>query len=681
MHLNLNWTASPQWRSHTDLQHPESRFNPAAILRNSWKVCLLAGMVSFLPAGVAHAQTGWKLVWGEEFNGPPGAPPAASSWRFEQGAGRYVGGNQEAETYCAASSATAPCDPKRPNAYLDGEGHLVIEAIRTDQTLPIEGKNFSSPVYTSARIDSLKSFRYGRMEANIRVPIGQGVWPAFWGLGVHDGSMNWPQIGEADIMEVWNPQPGTTKIDPYLNHASVHGPMEPGAKNGYTDVTGTYSFPAPMPQAFHQFAVEWSPGELDFYCDGILYSRQSVGNLSDKKVWEMDNAPFYLLLNLAMGGEFFGYPDSTTPQTVKMLVDYVRVYQRDEDLLPRGWGNADIGGPPVAGSTSHANGQWTIAGAGTGFDDHSDQFQFAYSALGGDGEISAHVAGASGKARAANAGVMIRNGRGSAAMYAMMFAAADGTIHFRTRGHEDDAPKDIAYHGKASWLKVGRSSDLFTGYASTDGKSWTRVGQDSVPMQRNLLAGLVATSRTNAELHTTQFDSVNVTSTEAAWDGAPVEIPGVVQAEEFDTGGAGHAYDATWKHQGDSSFRPQEGPAIRQIKTHGEPDVVPGGYYLFDLPAKASVNYAVHIAKEGSYTFRARVSSQGTGGVIHFNLDQKPVTKAMQIPDTGGSEKWTVLYFGPTQLPAGEHVISLVTEAGGQEWKVGNVDYFSVLPW
>jgi len=192
---------------------------------------------------------------------------------------------------------------------------------------------------------------------------------------------------------------------------------------------------------------------------------------------------------------------------------------------------------------------------------------------------------------------------------------------------------------------------------------------------------LVATTRNNRGLNLAQFDQVSVTKSEAAWDGAPVEIPGVIQAEAFDAGGPGVSYTATWKHQGVSPIRQDEGPGIKQITTHGEPAVVPGGYYLYDLPTGAYANYSVHIAKEGTYTFRARVSSQGTGGTIHFNLDQKPVTKAMQIPDTGGPENWTILYFGPVQLPAGDHVISLVTDSGGQEGKVGTIDYFSVLQW
>jgi len=640
---------------------------------------LVLGGLSFVASNTARAQTGWKLVWSDEFNGPAGSAPDAASWKFEAGPGRYVGGNQEAETYCSYTSNATPCTQKEPNAYLDGEGHFVIEAIKTDQSLPIQDKNFSSPVYTSARVDSLKSFKYGRIEASIRVPTGQGVWPAFWGLGVHDQSINWPQIGEVDIMEVWNPQPGTTTIDPSLNHASVHGPNAPGVNNGYVHVTGTYSFPQPMEQAFHQFAVEWGPGELDFYADGHLYSRQSIGNLTDKEVWEMDNAPFYLLLNLAMGGDFFGYPNETTALRPKMLVDYVRVYQRDDTVLPKGWGNADIGGPPSAGYASSAAGVWTVAGSGA-VAGVADQFQLAYSALNGDGEISAHVLQQSGKGARASAGVTIRSGRGSDAPFAAIFLSADGKIHFSTRSLAGDMPSDKTSHASGHWLKAGRSGDTFTGYVSSDGKSWTTVGQTKLGMGRDTVVGLISMSR-DINLNIAQFDQVTVTSSDAAWDGTPVEIPTVIQAEEFNTGGAGSSYSATWKHQGVSPFRPEEGPAIKQITTHGEPNVVPGGYYLYDLPTGAFANYSVHIPKDGTYTFRARVSSQGTGGVIHFNLDQKPITKQMQIPDTGGPENWTILYFGPVQLPAGDHIISLVTDSGGQEGKVGNVDYFSVLQW
>jgi hypothetical protein len=513
------------------------------------------------------------------------------------------------------------------------------------------------------------------------VPTGQGVWPSFWALGVHDSSMNWPQIGEVDIMEVWNPQPGTTTINPYMNHASTHGPMQPGAKDAYTDLTGSYSTARPLQEGFHQFAMEWSPGEIDFYCDNNLYSRQSPGHLYDKKIWEMDNAPFYMLLNLAMGGDFFGYPNDTTSQTPTMLVDYVRVYQRDETSLPVEWGNADIGGPAAMGSTSFRTGVWSVAGSGSDLIGPSDHLQIAYSALAGDGAIVTHIAATPNAGRHWKTGVTLRDGRGSAAVSAMLYIGADKKIHFGTRNKENEPLSDTKHGGSTKWLKLARSGDTFTGSISNDGSTWTSVGQTTLSMRRNILAGLISTSGDIGEPKISQFDSVSVTRSDAAWDGSPVDIPGVVQAEEFNTGGAGSSYTASWKHQGDSTFRPQEGPAIRQITRHGEPNVAPGGYYLYDLPTQAYANYSIHIAKESNYTFRARVSSQGTGGVIHFNLDGKPVTKSMQIPDTGGAENFTVLYFGPSQLPAGEHILSLQTESGGQEGKVGNVDYVSVLPY
>jgi len=652
------------------------------LLRQSTLLALpVAWALSFSGIGAAAAQTGWKPVWSDEFNGPAGTAPDPANWKFEAGPGRFVGGNQEAETYCAYKADNAPCQQNSPNAYLDGKGHLVMKAIKTDQTLAIPGKNFSSPVYTSARINSLKSFRYGRIEANILVPTGQGVWPSFWALGTHDSSLNWPQIGEVDIMEVWNPQPGTTTVNPYMNHASTHGPMQPGAKDAYTDLTGTYSFSRPMQERFHQFAMKWSPGEIDFYCDGNLYSRQSPGDLYDKKVWEMDNAPFYLLLNLAMGGDFFGYPNDTTPQTPTMLVDYVRVYQQDDTSLPSEWGNADIGAPAAMGSTSVHSGVWSVAGSGAELDAHIDQLQLAYSALAGDGEIVARIAGTPHEGRQWKAGVTLRDGRGSAAVSAMLYIGADKKIHFGARSKENEPLSDTTHRGLAKWLKITRSGDTFTGFTSSDGTTWASVGHATLAMRRDILAGLICTSGEAGEPKVSQFDSVSVTRSDAAWDGSAIEIPGVVQAEDFNTGGAGSSYTALWKHQGDSSFRPKEGPAIRQITSHGEPNVVPGGYFLYDLPAQAYANYSVHIAKESNYTFRARVSSQGTGGVIHFNLDGKPVTKSMQIPDTGGADNFTVLYFGPSQLPAGEHILSLATESGGQEGKVGNLDYVSVLPY
>ena len=181
---------------------PSQRPELLAVLGSQRKMFVLSCVLILISSCALHAQTGWKLVWSDEFNGAPGALPDPANWKFETGSGATIAGNGEAETYCAYGSTSAPCAANLPNAYLDGKGHLVIVAIRSDRTLAIPGKNVVSPVYTSARLYSVKSFLYGRIEASIRVPSGCGVWPAFWAMGVHDSSLNWPANGEITL---WNP--------------------------------------------------------------------------------------------------------------------------------------------------------------------------------------------------------------------------------------------------------------------------------------------------------------------------------------------------------------------------------------------------------------------------------------------------------------------------------------------
>ena len=629
-----------------------------------------------LCASNCHAQSPWKLVWSDEFNGPAGTPPDPANWVVESGQGKLIGGNDEAEVYCVFGSDQAPCKANQPNIYLDGHGHLVIVAVATDLTSPTP--HGTSPVYTSARMHSLKDFKYGRIEASLRVPSGAGVWPAFWALGKPANGLTWPAVGEVDIAESWNPQPGTDIIDPRVNHASVHGPIEPGSKEGFTDVIDDYTFAQPMPQAYHQFAAEWSPGEVLFYCDGVLYSRQSVASLTGKQVWEQDNQPFFVLLNLAMGGSFFGYPNATTPKNPTLVADYIRVYQRDESLLPSGWGNADIGGPAIAGSARNANGVWSVAGSGVGIAGRVDQFHFAYKAMASDGEVSAHVIDQTSKNPQAKAGIMLRDGRGSGAVYALLFLSPDGSLHFRARGNINDVPGESPVKGTATWLKIGRNGDLFTGSISADGKTWTTVGQAKVAMHHDILAGLIATARDNATPNIVRFDYVDVTKTDAAWDGAAATIPGTIQAEEFDTGGEGYSYAATMKHKATTPFRASEGPDVRAITTKPEPNVVPGGYYLTGLRKDDYLNYSVQVAKEGDYIFHIRAASAGAGGAIHFNLDQKPVTKSIALPDTGGAETWRDIPTSFVHLSAGQHTLALVVDAAGPSGTAANIDFIKI---
>ena len=177
-------------------------------------VLLLFTAVAVLLCTVVPASAQWKLVWSDEFAGPAGAAPNASKWTYESG-NNNGWGNNEKEYYCAPGLAgQASCDLRNPNLRLDGKGDLVIEARRE----LADGK------WTSGRMNTRGLFtqQYGRFEARIKLPKGQGLWPAFWLLGANSKSEGWPRCGEIDIMENLGHEP--SKI-----HGSMHGPGYSGA--------------------------------------------------------------------------------------------------------------------------------------------------------------------------------------------------------------------------------------------------------------------------------------------------------------------------------------------------------------------------------------------------------------------------------------------------------------------
>lgn len=269
-------------------------------------VVLVAIAVLISTAHPVAAQE-WRLVWADEFNGPKGAPVDGSKWTREIGGGGW--GNRERQYYT----------DERRNSRLDGKGNLVIEAI--------EGPSpagttcwYGACRYTSARLITKGKFsqRYGRFEARIKVPKGQGIWPAFWMLGDDIGTVGWPACGEIDVME-------NIGREPKVVHGTVHGP-------GYSGASGLgapYQLPngAAFAKDFHVFAIEWEPQAIRWYVDGRHYHTLTPANLPAGSRWVFDH-PFFLLLNLAVGGNWPGEPDATTKFPQKMLVDYVRVYER-----------------------------------------------------------------------------------------------------------------------------------------------------------------------------------------------------------------------------------------------------------------------------------------------------------------------------------------------------------------
>ncbi|HTU36138.1 MAG TPA: glycoside hydrolase family 16 protein [Candidatus Acidoferrum sp.] len=243
----------------------------------------------------------WLLTWSDEFNGPDGAPPDPTKWTIETGGNGW--GNHELEYYTG----------RRQNVHQEN-GNLVIEAIKE----PFTGPDGVQRDYTSARIATEGHFtqKYGRFEARIKIPTGQGIWPAFWILGDNCKAVDWPTCGEIDIME-------NIGSEPSKNHGSMHGP---GYSDGHS-LTGIYTLPSGrFADAFHTFTVDWYPSVVRFYVDDHLYETRTPRDIPGKR-WVFDH-PFFIILNVAVGGDFPGSPDASTVFPQRMLVDYVRVYSR-----------------------------------------------------------------------------------------------------------------------------------------------------------------------------------------------------------------------------------------------------------------------------------------------------------------------------------------------------------------
>lgn len=238
-------------------------------------------------------QRNWELVWSDEFTGAAGNAPDNTKWTFDLGGGGW--GNNELQTYTNNAN----------NIKLDGNGNLVITAISN-------GSGF-----TSARIKTKGKFSqaYGRFEARIKTPTGPGLWPAFWMLGANIDTKPWPQCGEIDIMEQRGQQPSIT-------HGTLHGPGYSGGNSigkAYGLTSGRFD------TDYYIYAVEWGENYIDFFVNNFLYQRLTPDDVTGEWVY---NQPFYLLLNVAVGGNFVGFPTSGTPFPQSMYVDYVKVYKQ-----------------------------------------------------------------------------------------------------------------------------------------------------------------------------------------------------------------------------------------------------------------------------------------------------------------------------------------------------------------
>ena len=257
----------------------------------------MTGALMLLALSALGAAPKWVPTLDQTFDGPKGQAPDVAVWGRDLGPARQ---NNELQTYTDGND----------NAFLDGEGHLVIEARKETK----EGRE-----YTSARLKTEDKFeqRYGKFEARMKMPLGRGIWPAFWMLGADISKVGWPRCGEIDILE-------NIGRDPTGVYGTLHGPGYSGGA-GISKKTSSDT----LSTEFHTYAVEWMPEKIVWSFDGKPFhtiEAKDVGN----KAWPFEK-PQFLILNLAVGGDFPGNPDATTTFPQRFVIDYVKVW-RDADL-------------------------------------------------------------------------------------------------------------------------------------------------------------------------------------------------------------------------------------------------------------------------------------------------------------------------------------------------------------
>jgi beta-glucanase (GH16 family) len=281
---------------------------------------------------VGNSTTGsviWTPQFCQEFNDVALTAIDTTVWSFDVGGGGW--GNNEVEVYCGPPHY-AGNDPKCPNslttsnnAYIDGSGHLVIQAINNGGTW----------LSTRMKTQGIENFTYGRIEANIQLPdtTNQGLWPAFWSLGTNITTVNWPTCGEDDFMEVWSPTLGGAGTGG--NISTIHTKNTDGA--GVQTNKHTFTFPSGMANntALHKYGVIWSANMVQHYVDDPTHPFYiaTISDLGSGDLWPF-NANSFILLNLAVGGNLGGSTAGLASPTQPYLVDYVRQYQVLAPLAP-----------------------------------------------------------------------------------------------------------------------------------------------------------------------------------------------------------------------------------------------------------------------------------------------------------------------------------------------------------
>lgn len=556
----------------------------------------------FLPAGL-NAQC-WELVWSDEFNYTGFPDPAY--WTYETGGGGW--GNNELQYYKADDE---------DNCWV-ADGMLTITAIN---------ESYGGRDYTSARIITRDkfSFQYGKFEASMKLPYSKGLWAAFWAMGQNIGQVGWPACGEIDIMEFIGGTTNDSKI-----YSTLHWD-----NNGHQQYGTSYTLPEGIfADTFHVISCEWSPTTVRTFVDGKQFY---VIDIRPDYLSEF-HQDFFILLNLAVGGNWPGSPDATSvfPNTYEL--DYVRVYKMAEDIagleiegdtvLPQKASNKTFSLPAGPGWTY----EWTVPGdaeivSGQG----TESIKLNWGCT--EGEISCTV-------------------QGECQSY--VFTKQVGL------GIEINGPMFIAENEQAVLFftdSLGGSSFQWT--VPDDAEIVSGQGSDSITVNWGISFEDVQLEIVNeCGTFVSTFDVIKKGQYPYPDIFTAHPVPGEIESVDYDYGGEGIAYHDTGAGNNGSGPRPDEN-VDTEYNDNGSPNV---GW----ISNSEWLEYSIDVQVDTFYRINMRVATDNASGgpfSVHFNGEER--LSGITVSNTGGWDSFTTKNIGTVYLTTEDTLMRIFFNTGG----------------
>jgi len=561
------------------------------------KICFL-GII--LLSSWTFGQSGcYQLVWSDEFNG---TSLNRDVWNIE--VNDFGGGNNELQYYT-----------DRPeNLRVEG-GNLVIEARK---------ERYLTRNYTSARITTQKkvSFRYGRIEARMKLPYGKGMWPAFWMLGESISSVGWPNCGEIDIMEMIGGGANDSKV-----HCTVHwGPM---ANGGHPYYGLSYTLPnGKFAEDYHIFAVEWDDKTIRGFCNNTQYFVIDI----TKAGLEAFHHPFFIILNLAVGGNWPGSPDATTVFPQKLYVDYVRVYKKTSQFR-------------IEGKTQVNEQENNLVYR---INEYSDSLQYRWI-------IPSSVT----VVRMKSDSLVVNWGCVADTLRLVVKGKCDSAIYSFPVGLKKPKIYGKKWVGNGMEGLVYRVDSLPGSTFKWQGGGVTLVGNST---SAKVVVNALQEGHLKVEVTTacnTYSDSLPIRFGDGQFPypdaNKPATIPGTIIAANFDTGGEGIAY-----HDNDTGNKGN----VYRLDENVDIEAYDNSYTIGWFDNGEWVEYTVNVAKTATYKAIIRVASQLSTGSFSMYFDGQLIADRVKVPSTGSWSTFTNITVSGLSLTEGVHILRILSHGG-----------------